>query len=152
MKTKATGERPFWDTSAIVPLCCRQGASDPMRRLLRADRRLAVWWGTVVEAHSALRRLVREGAMTDKDLGHALDRLDLLRRSWSEVQPGEQVRHLALGALDRHALRSADAIQLAAALVLCDEKPRRRPFVCLDDRLAAAAEQAGFSVLPRRRR
>jgi hypothetical protein len=39
-------------------------------------------------------------------------------------------------------------LQLAAALVWCNERPRRRVMVCFDERLAAAAEQAGFTLIP----
>lgn len=47
-----------------------------------------------------------------------------------------------------HALRSADALQLAAALVACDERPRGETFVSLDERLRNAAQREGFTVLP----
>jgi hypothetical protein len=35
---------------------------------------------------------------------------------------------------------------LAAALEWCDQRPRHRPFVCFDRRLAEAAFQLGFAV------
>lgn len=151
MKTDP-GEWAFWDTSALLPLCCRQPASSAMRRLARSHRRIIAWWGSSVEAHGALRRLVRDGALDEEGLTQALARLALLRRSWAEVQPHDQLRELATRVLDQSPLRSADALQLAAALVACGERPRRRPFVCLDDRLAVAAAQAGFTVLPAARR
>lgn len=44
-------------------------------------------------------------------------------------------------------LRSADAFQLAAALVWCANRPRNRTFITMDDKLALAAEEAGFSLL-----
>ncbi len=140
--------RAFWDSSAIVPLCFEQSASSSLRRLLRASPRMTAWWGAPVEAHSALRRLLREGALGDDGFEQALRRLEVVRRSWSEVQPSEQLRDLAERALDRHDLRAADALQLAAALVACGERPARRAFVCLDVRLATAARLSGFTVLP----
>jgi hypothetical protein len=45
-------------------------------------------------------------------------------------------------------LRATDALQLAAALVWCDETPRGEPFVCLDERLGDAARREGFRLLP----
>jgi hypothetical protein len=45
-------------------------------------------------------------------------------------------------------LRAADALQLAAALIVCDERPESLSFVCLDDRLREAARKEGFPVLP----
>jgi hypothetical protein len=47
-----------------------------------------------------------------------------------------------------HDLRAADALQLAAALIACDEQPALLPFVTLDRRLADAARREGFRVLP----
>jgi len=45
-----------------------------------------------------------------------------------------------------HGLRAADALQLAAALALCLERPAGWGFVTLDDRLATAAAAEGFEV------
>ncbi len=143
--------RPFWDTSALVPLCCHQAGGDGLRRLVREHRRLTIWWGTRVEAHSALRRLVREGAISPDGFDQAAARLDLLLKSCSEVQPVDQVRTLAETLLGQHPLRSADALQLGAALLASQERPRKKAFVCLDDRLSDAARAVGFTVLPRRR-
>jgi hypothetical protein len=50
--------------------------------------------------------------------------------------------------LASHPLRGADALQLAAALVWCDEAPQGDTFVCLDERLKEAARREGFGVLP----
>jgi predicted nucleic acid-binding protein len=47
---------------------------------------------------------------------------------------------------DRYGVRAADAVQLAAALVWCRERPNRRPFICVDERLCRAATEAGFAV------
>jgi predicted nucleic acid-binding protein len=109
---------------------------------------VAAWWGTPIEARGALARLAREGVLDDRSSRFAATRLAMLRRSWAEVLPTEQVRLLAEDALDRHALRAADALQLGAALVWCSEKPRRRRFVCFDERLRRVADQVGFTVLP----
>lgn len=136
----------FWDASAIAPLCCSQPATNRGRKLLREVRRMVVWWGTPIEARSAFARLVRDGALTDAEGTQAIRLLDHLRRSWDEIQPSEKVRSLAEELPDRHGLRAADAVQLAAALVWCRERPQRRPFVCFDERLAKAAAASGFTV------
>src|SRR5262245_54964796 len=136
----------FWDASAIVPLCCSQTATSRSRRLLRDDGRMVVWWGTPVEARSAFARLVREGALTEAECVRAVRLLSQLQPSWDEIQPSERVRAIAQALPDRHAVRALDAMQLAAALVWCRERPDRRPFVCFDERLAAAAAAAGFTV------
>jgi predicted nucleic acid-binding protein len=62
--------------------------------------------------------------------------------------PSEKVRTMAEALPDEYGVRAADALQLAAALVWCRERPRRRPFVCFDERLANAAAKVGFAVRP----
>jgi uncharacterized protein len=139
----------FWDSSAIVPLCCAQAGTTQGRRLLADLGRIVAWWGTPVEARSAFARLVRDGALTAPQRATAVKLIDQLRRSWDEILPTEAVRVLAESLPDDHAVRAADALQLAAALVWCRERPRRRAFVCLDDRLRNAASAVGFTVYPK---
>ena|SRR5215510_9461023 len=107
---------------------------------------MVVWWGTPIEARSAFARLVRDRALTEAERLTAIRLLDQLQHSWNEIQPSERVRTLAEDLPDRHDVRAADAVQLAAALVWCRERPNRRPFICLDERLSRAAAQVGFTV------
>jgi hypothetical protein len=138
----------FWDASAVVPLCCSQLATTQGRQLQRELKRMIVWWGTPLEARSAFARLVREGGLTDAERGAAIRLLGRLRLTWDEILPTEKLRALAEDLPDAHALRAADAAQLAAALIWCGERPRKRPFVCFDQRLRVAARDLGFSVRP----
>ena len=66
MKTKKKTNIWFWDTSAIVPLCCQQNLSQSVRKLWRETARVVVWWGTTVEVRSAISRLHREEVITLK--------------------------------------------------------------------------------------
>jgi hypothetical protein len=138
----------FWDSSAIVPLCCAQSATAQGRRLLADLGTIVTWWGTPVEARSAFARLMRGGELTPVQFGNAVKLLNQLRRSWDEILPTEAVRVMAESLPDDHGIRAGDAWQLGAALVWCRERPRRRAFVCLDKRLATAASEVGFSVHP----
>ena len=147
MKTKKKTSIGFWDTSAIVPLCCQQNLSQSVRRLWRETARVVVWWGTTVEVRSAISRLHGEGVITVKGRQQSLARLELLRQEWYEITPSDQARRLAEDLPDRYGLRALDSFQLAAALVWCREKPRNRTFVCYDARLAVAAEAVGFTVV-----
>jgi uncharacterized protein with PIN domain len=54
----------FWDSSAIIPLCLKEPASETVRRLLRSDEDMVVWWATRVECLSALARRRREGVLS----------------------------------------------------------------------------------------
>src|SRR6266498_1847836 len=143
---KAT-ELMFWDTSALVALCCRHASTAQARRMARQTRKFVIWWGTPVELSSAFSQLLRAGTLNEQDLKHALTQKSILRRSWLEVQPSERLRDVAESLPERYGLRTQDALQLAAALLWCKEKPRHRPFASFDQQLAHAAAKAGFSVI-----
>ena len=136
----------FWDSSAIIPLTVTEASTDAMRAIAEEDPVMCVWWATEVECVSALARLEREGALTDTATTVALERLDLLAESWNEVQPVVGVRGAARRLLRVHALRAADALQLAAAVIAAEGQPASLEIVTLDERLAAAARREGFTV------
>jgi hypothetical protein len=78
----------------------------------------------------------------------ALQRLETFVEDTDTVAATEGVRRRAARLLAIHPLRAGDALQLAAALVWCEETPDGEAFVCLDERLRAAAAKEGFDVLP----
>lgn len=137
----------FWDTSAIVPLCCFQPQTSRANRTGRLYARQVTWWATAVEAVSSFNRLLREGALTAAGRQQALARLTYLRGRWNEVQPSDEVRDEAERLLGVHQLRAADALQLSAALAWCGRKARGRQFVGTDGELAKAAGAEGFTVI-----
>lgn len=138
----------FWDSSGIVPLLVREPYSGQAESLARADPVLVVWWGTRVECTSALQRRLRDGTLTAASVARARKVLEALTESWTEILPIDPVRSHAEILLASHELRAADALQLAAALQWCQGKPAAAELVCLDQRLRAAAQRSGFSVLP----
>jgi predicted nucleic acid-binding protein len=91
--------------------------------------------------------LRRERALPEDDLTAAEQRLVRLAKRWTEIDALPPVRERAERLLRVHALRAADALQLAAALVAVSEQPRRRAFVTLDDDLFAAADREGFDAM-----
>jgi predicted nucleic acid-binding protein len=106
-----------------------------------------VWWASTVEVHSAISRLLRNGAIDAAAVDGAFARLDKLGQIWREILPEDSLRDLACRLLDMYPLRAADSLQLAAALVWCQQRPAGRTFVCGDKRLSHAAEAAGFTVI-----
>lgn len=137
----------YWDASAVVPLLVCQAKSGELLEILNKDPFMVTWWGTPVECLSALMRLVREGHLSVDDGVIAERRLQELRDGWDEVMPGEACRRMAERMLRVHALRSADALQLAAGVLAADHDPARLEFVCLDRRLCEASLKEGF-ILP----
>jgi predicted nucleic acid-binding protein len=138
----------FWDSSAIIPLCLEEPSSKQVMDLAKKDEDLIVWWATRVECISAMARRRRDGGLTPQVERGAGVALSALATEWSEVQPTDSVRNRAVRLLMVHALRAADALQLAAALIWTEEDTSGAEFVCLDQTLRAAAQLEGFVVLP----
>jgi predicted nucleic acid-binding protein len=136
----------FWDASAIIPLVADEPSRERMLTLLDEDPQMLVWWGTPVEVVSALARRERDGLLTADDVTNALAGFRQLADSWHEIVPSDAVRRTAERLLRVHALRSADSLQLAAAITAADHNPSTLELVCLDDRLTAAARREGFTV------
>jgi len=137
----------FWETSAVVPLLVTEATTPAAAREQERDPELLVWWATRVECASALTRRDREGKFEDGGLSEALARLGQVQRSWTEVQPVERVRDEAARLLRVHALRAADAMQLAAAIVAAEGQPATLSFLTLDRQLAVAAEREGLPIV-----
>lgn len=136
----------FWDSSAIVPLLLAQPKTSIARDVLREDPEQVVWWGSGIECASAIARLQRDGHLAAKDAQRAYALLTAIQESWYEMLPGESIRLQALRLLRLHPLRAADALQLAAAIEWAGSPPSGG-FVTFDERLGAAAEREGFSIL-----
>ncbi len=137
----------FWDASAIVPLVMTEVSTKALQRLAVADPAMLVWWATEVECASAIARLERERELDPRAAGEAFDRLKRLAEGWHEVDPNDGVREAAVRFLRVHALRGADALQLAAAFVAAERRPSSLEVITLDDRLATAARKEGFTLV-----
>lgn len=137
----------FWDSSALAPLLVDETDSNLREKQLRADPEIVIWYASPAELECALSRRKREGALLSVDEGRARRRLALLADSWMEVQPTRMVRDRAIRLLRVHVLRTADAFQLAAALIACAEQPDGFRFATGDHRLAEAAAAEGFTTL-----
>lgn len=137
----------FWDTSAIIPLVADELTRNAMVSRLEEDPQILFWWGTPVEVVSALSRREREGLLSADEVATAIKTVRELTDAWHEIVPSDAVRRAAERLLRVHPLRAADSLQLAAAVTAADHDPRSLEFVCLDERLSAAARREGFTVI-----
>ena len=138
----------FWDSSALVLLCVDEPQTQQLRQVLEADRGVTVWWGTPVECASALARRWREGTLDRRAYEKAGECLESMGADWIVVAASEEVRRLAWRSVRVHQLRAGDELQLAAAMLWADGRPRGREFASLDSHLADAARLEGFTVVP----
>jgi predicted nucleic acid-binding protein len=136
----------FWDSSAVIPLLVPELMSEPVQRLFGGDPVIVAWWTTDIECTSAIARRQRSGQLEGELAAEAFDRLKALRDGWYEVEPSEEIRESAKRFLRVHDLRTADALQLAAAFFAAESRPSTLEFVSLDQRLLAAARREGFFI------
>ena len=136
----------FWDASALVPVCVHQVTTATAARHLK-NLPPVVWWATPVEIQCAISRLYREKLIADAGKRGAITRLAMMRTMWREISAEDRLRDLAIELVASYPLKTADSLQLAAALIWCDQRPVRRKFVCSDRRLSRAARSVGFEVL-----
>jgi predicted nucleic acid-binding protein len=118
-----------------------------MRDVVAEDDSMLVWWGSRVECASALARVERNSAHEAPTIASAFQQLAKLAAEWHEVDPSELVREAATRFLRVHALRAADALQLAAAMIASDQRTAAFELVTLDERLGLAARKEGFVVV-----
>ena len=136
----------FWDSSAVIPLLVPETTSRSLQRLYDADPVMFAWWATEIECTSAIARRQRVGHLREDVAAEAFARLSALKVAWHELEPGDEVRESAKRFIRVHDLRTADALQLAAAFLIAEARPSTLEFVSLDDRLLAAARREGFST------
>ena len=137
----------FWDASAIVPLLIAEPLTRRLQALLEKDSGMFVWWGSRVECMSALARRERDGTADEQIMTRALHRLREFENEWQEIDPSDSLRDTAIRFLRVHALRAADALQLAAAFSAAEQRPSSLIVVTLDERLGTAARKEGFGVM-----
>ena len=137
----------FWDSSALVPLLVAEEATTAVTKLYRREPGALVWWASEAECASGIARLTRSGDLSPSAANASCKRLSALARSWHRIEPAEIVRETAVRFLRVHDLRAVDALQLAAAFVASEGLPTTPDMVCLDDRLAGAAEREGFHAI-----
>jgi len=138
----------YWDSSALVALHVRQASTSAVRGLYARDGEVLTWILSDVEIRSALHRLTREGAMTDRQAESAIAAVDAFWETIHVVSLVPPVKTRAKRLLAVHPIRAADALQLGAALTTAYDDPFSREFVCLDERLSAAARREGFTIVP----
>lgn len=137
----------FWDSSAIVPLLLPEKHSGLLVSLAKG-KGFSIWWATPLECQSAVYRHRRHRAINEPTLSRALQRLRMIVEDADIIAPTDTLRDRAGRLLAIHELRTADALQLAAALVWAEQQPHGATFLSLDQRLRRAAAAEGYTVLP----
>ena len=140
----------FLDSTAFARLFVQEAGTDTIIRLMEAteDNRKLIAANTPLEVYAALKRRERAGGISPEDgeAARSILRVEAARMVQQPLNPAviEAARQL----LDRHDMRSPEALQLGAAVVA------REMFqglsiivVSVDPRMLATAAKEGFDVL-----
>lgn len=140
----------FLDSTAFAKLFVQEPGTDTIIRLMEAteDNRKLISAGTPLEVYAALKRRERSGgiAAADGEAARSILRVEAARMVQQPLNPAvlEAGRQL----LDRHELRSGEALQLGAAVVAREMfQGMEIVFVSSDQRLLDAAKGERFETL-----
>jgi uncharacterized protein len=136
----------YLDASALVKRYVREKGSSKVQRLLAAEV-AATSRLSAVEIASAIARRVREGTLSGADRDRILAAVDRDMTAVLVVEITAAVLASAQRLLQRHPLRTSDAIQLASCLQLQEHIEDDVTFVGFDDRLLAAARAERLKTL-----
>jgi predicted nucleic acid-binding protein len=136
----------YLDASALVKRYVREKGSSTVQRLLAADV-AATSRLSAVEIASAVARRVREGNLFGEDRDRILAAVDRDMTAVLVVEVTVAVLASAQRLLQRHPLRTGDAIQLASCLHLQEQIEDDVTFVGFDARLLAAARSERLKTL-----
>ena len=102
-------EIAFWDTSAILPLCCSQIFTKQSKKWLRKYPKIVVWRGTSVEINSGLARLKRNGDLTEQQTVKASRLWEKFRKTCRIVSPVERIIELANDLPENYGLQALNS-------------------------------------------
>ena len=136
----------YWDTSALVKQFLAEVGTEEVLALRTQDLPHATSMITYSETFSALRRRVRERFLP---AAHYCAAIDLFKRDWPafvRVQLDEEIIMLSAKLIERHPLRTLDAIHLASVLQLQQLVGEPSLFVSSDSQLLQAATAENVTV------
>ena len=140
----------FLDSTAFAKLFVQEAGTDAIIQLMEAteDNRKLISAGTPLEVYAALKKRERTGGLApgDSDAARSILRVEAARMVQQPLNPA--VLEAARQLLDRHELRSADALQLGAAVVAREMfQGLDIVYVSSDPRLLEAAKAERFETL-----
>ena len=142
----------YLDTSVIIKLYVNEPRTEVMIRLLDeidSDDRLYTSWFTILELTSVILRLAKGGRLGANTADSIVAGFQHQIGETFLVWPiDESVLTEALAVVERHTLRSPDAIHLATAMSIFQLTPELDKVLVTSDReLLAAGVESGMEVL-----
>jgi uncharacterized protein len=128
----------FFDTSALLKKYIDEAGSENVDVLIREATELYVSKLALVESVSALRRLVVERALSERDFSVLRREIETDFTYFEVIGIDDMVLNAAVDVIAKYQLKTLDAIQLASALRVGD---RIDALVSCDEKLIACARK-----------
>jgi predicted nucleic acid-binding protein len=138
----------YFDTSALLKRYVVEPDSEPVAAVWSSATVIAASQILYAEVAAAFGRRRREMPGTVDDLDRAQQ---MFRDDWAgmhRIAVDDEINRRVDSLLMRHALRGADAIHLASAVLLRDLAQAEVTFACSDRALGAAAKAEGLGTAP----
>lgn len=134
----------YWDTSALVKQYVEEPGSRQVTRWRLHARASSVI--SYVEVHSALNRRHRSEHLTVSQFHSAIDQFIADWQAYVRIPLHGDIIDGAARLVEQHALRTLDALHLAAALQLQADMDQPTELISADKTLLAAAVAEGLAV------
>lgn len=134
----------YWDTSALVKHYVEEPGSRQVDRWQHGARASSVV--AYVEMHSALSRRRHSGHLTALQFRSAVDQFVMDWQAYVRIPLHSDIIDRAARLVEQHALRTLDALHLAAALLLQDDMDEPTEMISADKALLTAAVAEGLVV------
>lgn len=135
----------YIDTSAMVKRYVREPGRPALQKLL-ARHRLVSSVILPVELYSAFIRRTREGTLATVALPRLFTRVAADRLRWTLVGTSAEVMSEAQSLVEKHPLRTLDALHVASARVFQQQLRAPVLFISADKRQLAAAGREGLAT------
>ncbi len=136
----------YFDTSVLVKRYINESGSLRAREVLRRFRPVCSAIACV-EATSMLARRWKSGEIPEPAVRAILNRLRDDRIQWEVIEVLPPVLARAENMVFDMSIGTLDALHIASALIVADERGRRLPFVTADDRQRVAAARVNLEVV-----
>lgn len=134
----------YWDTSALVKQYVEEVGSSELHKWkghVRASSVIAF-----IEVHSAITRRHRHGSVSLKQSKSIVEQFSLDWQAYVRIPVHADLISVAALLIQRHVLRTLDALHLASALQLQEDLGEPTDLLSADGALVAAARAEGLAV------
>lgn len=136
----------YLDTSALVKLYFQEIFTAEVVAKCEAAQAVATSSVAYAETLSAIYRKKRESDIDDATVSKLVQKFQSEWNGLVRVRVNDELNNYLDTVFEKYLLRGFDAIHLASALAIHEQFPEGLFFGCFDERLNAAAREAGLPI------